>query len=304
MLITESRQIDTSLVKLRLSLKDVQESLAAELGRMGLQENVVFRFFSQLFSEFDGLLKVELFEKGLGEKGEAVLVRVTLGENDGQGELGKGVSGELGDLLGTLVIGLRLILRATEEERSNHVSHKVLVGELHDVDKWISEVLSVRKESSEKSSRFLGREAGHENPMHDPLVLVEQVNGVLWLLVLDHFLQLAQRGQFNSLPRLLVDNLRGKETPEHLGDQGRVRSRLISENLLQVEKVLLSILVILNLIQQLSIIKERVAVFNRDLVLALSKLLQGELHLLAELLLLFVLSEDGQQGGGFLLRFV
>lgn len=125
--VTELVQILGLAGQTGLDLEHVEKSLSTDLTSVGSEQDVLTCLLLHLVGELDGALNIEVLEKSLCELREAVRVGALLSKDDGEGDGFERVVLQDGELDAGLVgLGTGLVVRATEQEGSDHVAHQVL----------------------------------------------------------------------------------------------------------------------------------------------------------------------------------
>ena len=145
---------------------DVKECLAADLASVWSKQDVLASLLLHLVCQGNGLLKLEVLEQRLRELSEAVRVGVLLAHDHWQGNSFERVCLQQGEL-DPAVTGLRpgLVVGASEQESSDHVSHQVLRAQLNHVEVGVTEVGSVGQQRGEHSIGVRGREREDKRPV-------------------------------------------------------------------------------------------------------------------------------------------
>lgn len=150
---------------------------------------------------------------------------------------------------------------------------------------------------------MLGSEGEHEGPVKEPAGLLEHSHGALSESTPNHVFELADSSEFSALSGLLELDLAGEQTPEDLRNKLVVGISLSSQNFLQDEEVMVSILIFLHLEEELGVVEEILAVVNGDLVLALVELLEVELTLFAHFVDCAAIRKECYEFPGILLSY-
>jgi len=159
----------------------------------------------------------------------------------------------------------------------------VLAPKLYHIQVTIAKVLSVGQKCRKHAVCMRCSEGEDEGPVQEPASLVEHAHGALSETCADHVLDLTNSRQFCALTRLLKLDLAGEQAPEDLRDKLVVSVGLCAEDLLQDEQVVMGILVLLAFKEKLGVVKEILAVLNRNLVDASAQLIEVELTIFAHL---------------------
>ena len=226
------------LVEAGFHLIDVEASLSVDLASVGHQQDVTLGFDFQRLGVLASCVEVVILEQSNQKLSKAVTVDFLFGEDDRECDLLQSVLGQRGDLIaGSLSTGLRLglVLGTAQQERRDHVSHKIGVLKLNHVQVCVAKVGSVGEERGKKAVRLLSGEAEHSAPVQQPRGLVQHVHRLLSEANFEQVLNASDSSEFGGLTGFLVQDFARQQTPQDLTVQGALALRLGRQNFLQAE---------------------------------------------------------------------